>query len=64
MSEKINQKVINNAISAYLMVFISWLFLFNKDNENINNDFVKNHTKSAMTIHLMIILNYIIFVSY
>lgn len=64
MSKNINQKVINNAISAYLMVFISWLFLFNKDNENINNDFVKNHTKSAMTIHLMIVLNYIIFISY
>ncbi|MDD2907620.1 MAG: hypothetical protein PHH98_03180 [Candidatus Gracilibacteria bacterium] len=64
MSENINQKVINNAISAYLMVFISWLFLFNKDNENINNSFVKNHTKSAMAIHMMIIINYIIFISY
>lgn len=64
MSENQNQKIINNAISAYLMLFISWMFLINKDNPYINNDFVKNHTKSAIVIHLLIIMNSIIFLIY
>lgn len=58
---EINKVTRNNAISAYLMVWISALFLFNKKNENINNSFVKNHTKSAILIHLTIILNIIFF---
>lgn len=62
MNTQINKTIKNNAISAYLMVFISWLFLFNKDNININNDFVKKHTKSAILIHILLIINYIIFI--
>ncbi len=64
MSENLNQKIINNAISAYLMLFISWMFLVNKHNPYINNDFVKNHTKSAIVIHLLVIVNTIIFLIY
>jgi len=60
----IHQKSINNAISAYLMLFISWLFIFNKKNDYINNDFVKSHTKIAFLIHLSFLINYLIFISY
>lgn len=67
MSENINnikfsKKIIWNAISAYLMIFISWLFFFNKSNKDINNDFVKLHTKSAFLIHLWFLITYIIFI--
>jgi hypothetical protein len=63
MKEKLSEKVIWNAISAYLMIFISGLFLFNKTNKNIDNDFVKWHTKSAMLIHLWFLITYIVFIS-
>ncbi|MDP2091037.1 MAG: hypothetical protein Q8K30_05575 [Candidatus Gracilibacteria bacterium] len=59
----IDHKVIGNAISAYLMIFISWLFLFNKTNKNINNYYVIGHTKSASTIHLGFLITYIVFIS-
>jgi len=64
MSENLNQKIINNAVSAYLMLFIAWMLLLNKTNPYINNDFVKNHTKSSIVIHIMIILNTLIFLFY
>ncbi len=66
MSEgnQIHQKTINNAISAYLMLFISATFLLNKDNEYINNKFVKSHTKVAFLIHLSFLVTYIIFISF
>lgn len=60
----IHKKSVNNAISAYLMLFISSLFLFNKKNEYLNNDFVKSHTKVALLIHLSLLLTYIIFISF
>lgn len=63
MNENLSEKIIGNAITAYLMMFISWLFLFNKTNKNINNDFVKWHTKSAMLIHLWFLITYIVFIS-
>lgn len=62
MNENLDKKVISNAISAYLMVFVSALFLLNKDNKYINNDFVKSHTKSALLIHLGFLITYIIFI--
>lgn len=62
MQENVEQKSINNAISSYLMIIASWFFLINKDNKHINNDFVKKHTKSALIIHLLFILTYIIFI--
>ena len=60
----IHKKSVNNAISAYLMLFISSLFLFNKKNEYVNNEFVKSHTKVALLIHLSLLLTYIIFISF
>lgn len=64
INENIDPKIKANAISAYLMIFVSLLFLFNKDNKYLNNDFVKSHTKTAFVIHLWFLLNYIIFVSF
>lgn len=52
-----NQKIKNNAISAYLLFLISIIFIFVKKNPDLNNDFVKKHAKSAFLIHLLIILN-------
>ena len=64
MEPEIHQKSKNNAISAYLMLFISWLFIFNRSNEYINNNFVKSHTKVAFLIHISFLLNYIVFISF
>jgi len=64
MEPEIHQKSKNNAISAYLMLFISGLFIFNKSNEYINNNFVKSHTKVAFLIHISFLLNYIVFISF
>lgn len=62
--EAIHKKTINNGISAYLMVLISGAFLFNKDNEYLNNSFVKSHTKIAFLIHISFLINYVIFISF
>ena len=59
-----NKKIIANAVSAYFMIFISLLFLFNKDNKYLNNSFVKSHTKTAFIIHMMFLFTYIVFVSF
>jgi len=63
INEWLSEKIKNNAVSAYLMIFISWLFLLNKVNPDINNSFVKAHTKSAMIIHFWFLITYIIFIS-
>ncbi len=62
--ESIHKKTINNAISAYLMLFISGAFLLNKSDEHINNSFVKSHTKVAFLIHLSFLINYVVFISF
>lgn len=59
----LNKKIINNAISAYLMVFVCIFLLWNKNNPDINNDFVKAHVKSAFSIHVVFLLVYFIFIS-
>lgn len=59
-----NSKIIWNAVSAYFMIFVSGMFLFNKQNPLLNNSFVKKHTKSALIIHLGFLLSYLIFISY
>lgn len=59
-----NSKIIGNAISAYLMIFVSVMFLFNKSNHLLNNHFVKKHTKSALLIHVGFLITYMIFISY
>lgn len=56
-----NKIIKNNAISAYLLFWISWTFLFIRKKEEINNNFVKNHTKSALLIHFFMILDFFIF---
>ncbi|RKW22116.1 hypothetical protein D8B46_05990 [Candidatus Gracilibacteria bacterium] len=56
-----NKIIKNNAISAYLMFIVSGLFLFQKKDPNLNNDFVKKHTKSAFLLHLLILISFIIF---
>ncbi|MBT3726812.1 hypothetical protein HOG21_03810 [bacterium] len=35
------KEVRGTAVSAYLMFILSWLYLFNKTNKNVNNEFVK-----------------------
>ena len=59
-----NSKIIWNAISAYFMIFVSGMFLFNKTNPLLSNKFIKQHTKSALMIHLGFLLSYIVFISY
>ena len=59
-----NSKIIWNAISAYFMIFVSGMFLFNRSNPLLNNNFVKKHTKSALMIHLGFLITYMIFISY
>lgn len=56
-----HQKAINNAISAYFMVGISWAFLFNKKDEHINTPFVRNHAKVAFLIHCLFIIIGVLF---
>lgn len=58
-----NRKIIGNAISAYFMIFICASFFLNKENEAINNNFVKSHTKTALLIHFLFLFVYIVFVS-
>lgn len=59
-----NSKIIWNAISAYFMIFVSGMFLFNKTNPLLSNNFVKKHTKSALMVHLGFLATYMIFISY
>lgn len=60
---ELNEKIKANAISAYLMIFVSLWFLINKTNSNVNNSFVKAHVKSAFIIHLLFFVTYVIFIS-
>ena len=61
--QEITEKIKNNAMASYWMIVANITFLFSKD-PNINNDFVKNHTKTAILIHLWILINSIVFVFY
>jgi len=56
-----NKKIIWNAISAYLLLFISVSFLFQKNDKLLNNNLVKSHTKVAFLIHLWFLTTLIIF---
>lgn len=57
----LNPKIKANAVSAYLFMWL--LFLFNKTNPYINNNFVRSHSKTAFVIHSMLLLVYIIFIN-
>ncbi len=59
-----NKKIINNAISAYFMLFICISFVFAKNNKLLYNPFVKIHAKTAFIIHLLFLLVYIIFINF
>ena len=56
-----DKKIINNAISAYFLFFISSLFLLNRNNKYLNNPFVKSHSKVAFLIHVWFLLTLVIF---
>lgn len=62
--QNIHPKIRANALSSYLFITINWAFLVVKDNPYIANDFVRSHTKTALTIHILIWLNLLIFVGY
>ncbi len=56
------KKFINNAISSYFMLWI--LMLIPTKNPYINNSFVKSHAKTASFIHILMLINYLIFIHY
>lgn len=58
---EISRIVRNNAMSAYLMIFLSAAFLFTKQNPNIDHPFVKLHTKTALFLHSIIVLILVVF---
>ncbi len=62
-NNNLSKQVKGNAKSAYLMIFFSWLLLFNKQ-DSINNSFVKWHIKSSILIHFSFIITYVIFIIY
>ena len=51
-----NKKTIGNAVSAYLMLFVSGMFLLDKKNPLLNNDFVKGHTRTALFLHILFLI--------
>ncbi len=57
-----NKKIINNAISAYF--WLGGLLLIPSKKENINHPFVKKHAKTALFIHLLMFVNYLIFITF
>ncbi|MDD5769746.1 MAG: hypothetical protein PHE25_02160 [Candidatus Gracilibacteria bacterium] len=57
-----NKKIINNAISAYLGLAI--LLILPSKKENINHPFIKNHAKTALFIHFLMLISYLTFVTY
>lgn len=59
MDQTIDQKVVNNAISAYFWLWT--IMLFNRDNPLIHNDFVRGHSKTAALLHLWVIFIFIFF---
>ena len=63
-NDDINDKVRINAKTAYLMIFISSMFLLNKENPYLYNNFVRNHTKTAILIHIIFLTIYIVFIHF
>jgi len=57
-----NKKIIANAISAYF--WLRALLLIPSKKENINHPFVKKHACTALFIHFLMLLNYLIFITY
>ena len=57
-----NKKITANAMSAYFG--LAALLLLPSKKENINHPFVKKHARSALFIHGLMFMNYLIFISY
>lgn len=57
-----NKIITNNAMSAYL--WLAALLLLPSKKENINHPFVKKHSRSALFIHVLMLLNYLFFITY
>lgn len=57
-----DKKIINNAISAYLWLWT--LLLLPSKKESLNNSFVKKHAKTWAFIHFLMLINYLIFITY
>ncbi len=56
-----NSEIIKkNAMLSYWLILVNSTFLISK-NPNLNNDFVKKHTKTAILIHIAFLINTIIF---
>lgn len=51
----------NNALSAYMLVWVCATFLFVKNNEYIDNAFVKSHTKTALLLQLFLFFIWFLF---
>lgn len=62
MPENISKRSLNNAAISYWLLFISWLMFFNKSNPDINNKYVKDHIKSSIVLHVLLLLNFLIFI--
>ena len=64
-NQELDQKKIQaNAVSSYLLLFISSAFLLNKEDPYLNNSFVRSHTKAAWLIHLWLLVTAIVFLFY
>ena len=59
---ELNEKIKNNAISAYF--FLAGLILLSKNNPLLDDPFVKSHAKIALIIHLGFLITYIVFISF
>jgi len=65
-----NDKTIYNSVQkwnakiSYLLLFLVAWFFINKTNPNVNNDFVRSHSKIALVLHVFLLLNYVIFILY
>lgn len=56
----IDKKQRVNASTAYFL--LAGLFLLPSKNKDINNDFVKKHSKSAFFIHILFLVTYLVFI--
>ncbi len=65
MSQETNSKIIVNGISMYMMLLLAWIFLFPfsfiKRNPLFNNAFVRSHATTATFLHILLLVNIIVF---
>jgi len=54
----LTKQIRSNAVSAYFLLFVSGLFLFNKTNPALSHPFVQQHTKNALLIHILFLVAY------